>query len=149
MSVFTSLILRVLLFVMAALNCAAAPLGESLAKRSTLSGAAAVIGPGTYPRANKLSDGSILGVYTAFSGGDNVISAVKSVDNGVSWQAIGEVTRGASNANDIDNAYVLQLPNGRILCAFRNHSKDPKTGKSFPGSSRALLHSAETYSASF
>ena len=40
----------------------------------------------------------------------------------------GEVTRGASNANDIDNAYVLQLPSGRILCAFRNHSKDPSNG---------------------
>ena len=40
----------------------------------------------------------------------------------------GEVTRGASNANDIDNPYVLQLPSGRILCAFRNHSKDPSSG---------------------
>lgn len=113
---------------MVASSCAAAPLAESLAKRSTLSGAAATIGPGTYPRANKLSDGSIIGVYTAFSGGNNVITAVKSVDSGASWQVVGEVTRGASNANDIDNAYVLQLPTGRILCAFRNHSKDPKTG---------------------
>ena len=39
------------------------------------------------------------------------------------------MTRGPSNANDIDNAYVLQLPSGRIICAFRNHSKDPSTGK--------------------
>ena len=35
------------------------------------------------------------------------------------------MTRGPSNANDIDNPYILQLPSGRILCAFRNHSKDP------------------------
>lgn len=40
----------------------------------------------------------------------------------------GEVASGASNANDIDNAYVLQLSSGRILCAFRNHSKDPSSG---------------------
>ena len=86
------------------------------------------MGTGTYPRANKLADGSILGVYTAFSGGDNVITTAKSTDNGASWQRLGEVTRGASNANDIDNPYVLQLPTGRILCAFRNHSKDPATG---------------------
>ena len=149
MSVFTSLILRVVLFALLAFTCAAAPLGESLTKRSTLSGAPAIIGPGTYPRANKLSDGSIIGVYTAFSDGNNVISAVKSIDNGVSWQVVGEVTRGASNANDIDNAYVLQLPTGRILCAFRNHSKDPKTGESFPGSARAPLYGAETYSVGF
>ena len=38
------------------------------------------------------------------------------------------MTSGASNANDIDNPYVLQLPNGRVLCAFRNHSKNPNTG---------------------
>ena len=40
----------------------------------------------------------------------------------------GEVTRGASNANDIDNPYVIQLASGRVLCAFRNHSKDPSNG---------------------
>lgn len=82
----------------------------------------------SYPRANKLSDGSILGVYTAFLGGNNVITTVKSTDNGASWQALGTVTSGASSANDIDNPYVLQLPNGRVLCAFRNHSKNPNTG---------------------
>ena len=38
------------------------------------------------------------------------------------------VAQGPSNANDIDNPYVLQLPTGRILCAFRNHSKNPSTG---------------------
>ena len=49
-------------------------------------------------------------------------------NGGNSWQLIGEVTRGPSNANDIDNPYVLQLPSGRVLCAFRNHSKNPSTG---------------------
>ena len=49
-------------------------------------------------------------------------------NGGNSWQLIGEVTRGPSNANDIDNPYILQLPSGRVLCAFRNHSKNPSTG---------------------
>ena len=61
-------------------------------------------------------------------GGNNVITTVTSRDDGASWQALGTVTSGASSANDIDNPYVLQLPNGRVLCAFRNHSKNPKTG---------------------
>lgn len=128
MSVLASLTLRILLIATVAFGCVAAPLGEPLAKRSTLSGAATVIGAGTYPRANKLSDGSILGVYTAFSSDSIIITTVQSTDNGASWQYLGEVTRGMSNANDIDNPYVLQLPGGRVLCAFRNHSKDPKTG---------------------
>ena len=115
----------------------AAPVHANNLKRSAvvphLSGSPVVFGAGTYPRANSLSDpsspaGSIVGAYTAFSGGDNVITTTKSTDGGSSWQDIGTVTSGASNANDIDNPYVLQLPSGRILCAFRNHSKDPATG---------------------
>lgn len=44
------------------------------------------------------------------------------------WQALGSVASGPSNANDIDNPYVLQLPSGKVLCAFRNHSKNVITG---------------------
>lgn len=128
MSVFTSLTLRVLILTALALCGIAAPSPHPLIKRVTLSDAPSVIGGGTYPRANKLADGSILGVYTAFSGDDNVITTVKSTDNGASWQSLGEVTRGPSNGNDIDNPYLLQLATGRILCAFRNHSKDPNSG---------------------
>ena len=112
--------------------CSAAPVEAAAVKRSpvvpNLSGSAVVFGAGTYPRANRLSDGSILGVYTAFSGGNNVITTVRSTNGGASWQAWGTVTSGASNTNDIDNPYVLQLPSGRVHCAFRNHSKDPNTG---------------------
>ena len=112
--------------------CLAVPVETSLSKRGAtipkLSGSAVVFGAGTYPRANKLSDGSIIGVYTAFSGGNNIITTVRSLDGGQSWQSWGVVTQGPSNANDIDNPYVLQLPLGRVLCVFRNHSKDPSTG---------------------
>ena len=47
MSVFTLLTLQILLIIAVALKCTAVPLGETLIKRSTLSGAAVVIGAGT------------------------------------------------------------------------------------------------------
>ncbi|KAL6719613.1 hypothetical protein ACLMJK_001534 [Lecanora helva] len=110
----------------------AVPVEPGLLRRSAVvpvtSGSSVVFGSGTYPRANKLSDGTILGVNTVFHGGDNIIQTVLSNDSGQSWAYQGEVTRGTSNANDIDNPYVLQLPSGRVLCAFRNHSKDPNSG---------------------
>ena len=60
----------------------AAPVEVAAVRRDTavpaMVGAPVVFGPGTYPRAHKLSDGSILGVYTGFDGGDNVISTVVS-----------------------------------------------------------------------
>ena len=118
-------------------SCWSAPFHTAAVKRNavvpSLAGSPVIFGQGTYPRANSLSGpslpaGSIIGTYTAFHDGDNVLEVVMSTDTGASWQAVGEVTRGPSNANDIDNPYVLQLPSGRVLCAFRNHSKDPNTG---------------------
>ena len=127
----------VLSLVLFSWSCWSAPFSTAAIKRSAvlpaLAGSPVIFGQGTYPRANSLSDpslpaGSIIGVYTAFNNGDNILEVVMSNDDGQSWQGIGEVTRGPSNANDIDNPYVLQLPSGRVLCAFRNHSKDPNTG---------------------
>lgn len=113
-------------------SCLAAPAQQSyprkIAVTPVLTGGEVVMGAGTYPRANFLKDGSILGAYTAFENGNNVIRTVKSTDNGASWTALGSVAQGPSNANDIDNPYVLQLPSGRVLCAYRNHSKDPSSG---------------------
>lgn len=111
----------------------AAPIEAAVAKRSAavpnMAGAPVVMGAGTYPRANKLSDGTILGVYTSFEGGNTVIRTVLSGPDGGSWAAQGQVTSVPTNANDLDNPYVLQLAGSpRILCAFRNHSKDPSTG---------------------
>ena len=76
----------------------------------------------------QLAQARILGLFTAFSVGKNAISAVKSSDNRASWQRLGEVIRGASNANDIDNFDFLKLPTRRVLCAFGKYSKDLKTG---------------------
>ena len=110
-------------------SCWSAPFSTATNKRSavlpSMVGSPVIFGQGTYPRANSLSDpslpaGSIIGAYTAFSDGDNVLEIVMSTDNGTSWQGIGEVTRGSSNANDIDNPYVLQLPSGYVH--FRNRN---------------------------
>jgi hypothetical protein len=91
------------------------------AEHSDLESQLNVIGEGTYPRATRLQDGSILGVHTTFQGGANAIVATRSLDHGVTWKQVGEVTRGVG---DIDNPFAVQLPSGKILCAFRNHSKD-------------------------
>jgi hypothetical protein len=109
-SFFTLLLLPLLLFTTFA--HAASP---------SLDGAAVSMGGGTYPRATRLSDNSLLGVTTTFSSGTNIITIVRSTDDGLTWTPHGEVTRGVG---DIDNGFLLQLPDGRILCAFRNHSKD-------------------------
>lgn len=70
----------------------AAPTDAALSKKypavPKLVGAPVVIGAGTYPRANKLSDGSILGAYTAFEGGNNIIRIVLSTDNGQTWYGV-------------------------------------------------------------
>lgn len=97
------------------------PRPNTAADNSELERQLNIIGEGTYPRATRLHDGSILGVHTTFQGGANVIVATRSLDNGVAWSQVGEITRGFG---DIDNPFVVQLPSGKILCAFRNHSKD-------------------------
>jgi hypothetical protein len=50
------------------------------------------MGHGTYPRATRLQDGSILGTYTAFQNGQNVIVTTKSTDDGMTWSGLGEVS---------------------------------------------------------
>lgn len=97
----------------------ALPVEKRTGTQPSLSGGAAVFGDGTYPRATVLANGQLLGVYTAFSNGNNVITTTLSTDGGNTWNNLGVVTSGVG---DIDNPFLLQLTSGRILCAFRNHS---------------------------
>ncbi|MCJ1280979.1 hypothetical protein MMC26_000297 [Xylographa opegraphella] len=85
-------------------------------------------GGGTYPRANFLSTGHILGAYTAFNNGNNVLTLTTSTDNGASWRITGTAASRPSISSDLDNPYPLQLPSGRVLLAYRNHDKNPATG---------------------
>jgi photosystem II stability/assembly factor-like uncharacterized protein len=88
-------------------------------------GAAVVFGAGgTYPRAERLADGSLLGIFTHFDNGNATLTTVKSTDNGASWTPIGLVDTAPTATRDLDNGYVHQLPNGNIVAGFRNHDKD-------------------------
>lgn len=82
---------------------------------------------GTYPRANFLADGSLLGAYAATVGDDKQLTLVKSTDNGGSWSFVGTAATRPTNSSDLDNPYPLQLPSGRVLLAYRNHDRDPDT----------------------
>ncbi|KAL9621143.1 MAG: hypothetical protein Q9160_004394 [Pyrenula sp. 1 TL-2023] len=94
----------------------------------SLSGPPSFVGSGTYPRANRLRDGSLIATYTSFSSGQSTITIARSTNNGGSWSPIGSAASGATSSHDIDNPYILQLPSGRILVAFRNHDRNPNTG---------------------
>ena len=83
---------------------------------------------GTYPRANFLSDGSLLGAYAGVSGDNKELRLVSSTDQGASWDQIGTAASRPLDSSDLDNPYPIQLPSGRVLLAFRNHDKDPATG---------------------
>ncbi|KAI0378208.1 glycoside hydrolase family 93 protein [Hypomontagnella monticulosa] len=73
---------------------------------------------GTYPRLARLSDGGVLGISTFKDGNDKVLRVSRSDNDGGSFSLISEVARGPG---DIDNGFLLQLPSGAILAAFRNH----------------------------
>ena len=49
------------------------------------------MGRGTYPRATRLQDGSILGTHTEFQDWENVIVTTRSIDDGMTWVPHGEV----------------------------------------------------------
>uniref|UniRef100_A0A093UZ17 Sialidase-1 n=1 Tax=Talaromyces marneffei PM1 TaxID=1077442 RepID=A0A093UZ17_TALMA len=101
----------------------AAPVDKRTGVVPSLSGPEEVVGSGTYPRANYLSDGSIISAYTAFANGDSIVTIARSTDKGVSWNEIGTVARGPTAITDIDNPYIYQLPSGRVLVTFRNHDR--------------------------
>ena len=95
-------------------------------------GNAVVFGEGgTYPRATKLADGSLLGAYTNTQGDNTTILSVRSSDNGASWQMQGMVDTGRKATKDVDNPFIHELPDGKLLCAFRNHDRASSTTYSY------------------
>ncbi|CAD6504203.1 BgTH12-05937 [Blumeria graminis f. sp. triticale] len=82
-------------------------------------------GGSAYPRANYLNNGKIIGSYTAFpAGGQQVLTLVTSSDNGASWQFLGTAAQKPLSSGTLDNAFPIQLPSGRIILAYRNHSQN-------------------------
>ncbi|KZP20116.1 glycoside hydrolase family 93 protein [Athelia psychrophila] len=74
-------------------------------------------GGGTYPRLLNIN-GAILAAFTTFNGATRTLTISKSVDGGNTYTALGAV---ASSTGDMDNPNLIQLPNGNIVCTFRNH----------------------------
>ena len=83
---------------------------------------------GTYPRPNRLSDGSLIATYTTSSNGNSQIAFARSTDGGTSWTLKSTAATRPGASSDLDNPYVLQLPSGRLIVAYRNHDKNPSTG---------------------
>jgi hypothetical protein len=83
-------------------------------------------GGSSYPRANYLANGHILGAYTAFPPDSNMqqLTLVTSTNNGETWEPTGTAATSHTNEGDLDNAYPLQLPSGQVLLAYRNHDKN-------------------------
>lgn len=74
-------------------------------------------GGGTYPRLTNVN-GGILAAFTIIDGSTKTLTVSKSVDGGNTYTALGAV---ASSTGDLDNPNLIQLPNGDIVCTFRNH----------------------------
>ncbi|KAF2737431.1 glycoside hydrolase family 93 protein [Polyplosphaeria fusca] len=115
-----------------ALSILAALSALGIAQVPTKSGNAVAIGsPGSYPRATKLKDGSLLAIYERSDGGNTIMTTARSTNNGASWANIGTVDSGDSSKKDIANGFVHQLPSGNILAAFRNHDRIDRDTYSF------------------
>ena len=78
---------------------------------------------GAFTRAAWSIDNTIFAGYNARNGSVDILRFAHSADRGASWQYRGEVFRGDLDKHDIDNPMVLQLANGRILYAYRNHDR--------------------------
>ncbi|KAK3942876.1 Sialidase [Diplogelasinospora grovesii] len=79
---------------------------------------------GVYIRAATLNDGSLITGYAAQDGTQHVLRVARSTDGAQSWNdGWGEVWRADSATHEIDNAFPLVLPSGRVLYAFRNHDR--------------------------
>lgn len=82
-------------------------------------------GKQSYPRAIRLRSGTILASFTV----DDIENAIQLAisRDGSSWSPYSTIMlKPALKATPIDNAFLLELPSGRILCAFRAHSKKPE-----------------------
>ncbi|KAF3064736.1 hypothetical protein GL218_02656 [Daldinia childiae] len=76
---------------------------------------------GTYPRLTRLADGGILSASAYTVNGLRTIRVTRSDDDGATFNEIGSI---AQSPGDLDNAFLIQLPSGTVLAAFRNHDKD-------------------------
>ncbi|KAH9901781.1 glycoside hydrolase family 93 protein [Xylariomycetidae sp. FL2044] len=80
---------------------------------------------GTYPRMIRLASGTILAISSTTSGSTKVLQVTQSTDDGATFTHLSDV---ATSTGDLSNGFLLQLPSGVILAAFRNHDVDAASG---------------------
>ncbi|KAJ7153116.1 glycoside hydrolase family 93 protein, partial [Mycena crocata] len=114
-----------LLFILSALNVAFAALIPRANNLAPTVNSATYLpnagGGGTYPRLTNLADGSVLAATTTTSGSTHILTVSRSTDGARTFSAWGVVSTGVG---DLDNLYLVQLPNADIVATFRNHDKD-------------------------
>ncbi|TRM63308.1 glycoside hydrolase family 93 protein [Schizophyllum amplum] len=76
---------------------------------------------GAYPRLARLADGTLIGSYTTSASGSKTLTLSRSTNGGQSFTALSTI---ATSPGDLDNAFLLQLGDGTVLAAFRNHDLD-------------------------
>lgn len=82
--------------------------------------------PSTYPRALKLRNGTLLASYTIFSPQTTLLLS-SSHDLGLTWQSYSQIyTVSPTSHVQLNNAFLLQLPSGRLLCSMRAHDMVPE-----------------------
>ncbi|RDX56566.1 glycoside hydrolase family 93 protein [Lentinus brumalis] len=94
-------------------------------------------GSGAYPRLARLSDGTLLASYTAGSGNTRVLTVSQSTDGGKTYTALGTI---GQSTGDLDNAYLLQLANGDVVAAYRNHDLDANRNPTFYRLTASISH---------
>jgi hypothetical protein len=79
-------------------------------------------GKQTYPRAIKLQSGALLAALTILEP-EQSISLSSSLDAGISWIPYSTVVKSSTPDIQLNNPFLLELPSGRLLCAFRAHTQ--------------------------
>ncbi|KAM3070282.1 hypothetical protein ACMFMG_010118 [Clarireedia jacksonii] len=85
-------------------------------------------GTSGYPRANYLSNGNIMGAYTAFppGTGNQLLVVTTSTNNGETWEQTGSAGQRPVAESTLDNPFPFQRPDGKVLLAYRNHDINAK-----------------------
>ena len=98
------------------------PVYDGSTGQARLDGPPSTMGSGTYPRITVLKDKTLLGTISTVDGPSKVLITVSSPDRGTTWTPHGEIFRCPTGNTDTDNPFVIQLPTGEILAAYRNHA---------------------------
>jgi hypothetical protein len=81
-------------------------------------------GSGTYPRLTHLVDGSVLGAVSTVKNGTKILTVTRSTDGARTFSTWGTV---ATGTGDLTNLVLIQLANGDVIAAARNHDKSGGT----------------------